>query len=645
MLGRAKAMRQAMIDDPTQPFVLLDDARAGGSARLFTGVRATIVAATAAEVRPAFDRLRAAGGHRAGFVAFDAGFALEPALVSRAPSGGDGLPLVWFGVFDRAQAVAAADLPQVGPAQVGAVVPDIDEATFTGRVAAILALIQAGDLYQANLTFAATVAIAGHPLALYRRLRTAAQAPHSALVHTGTAWLLSFSPELFFTLERGIVTTRPMKGTAPRGSTADDDDDAAAALAADPKNRAENLMIVDLLRNDLSRVGTAVAVPALFAVERYPTLLQMTSTVTANTAADAVEVLTTLFPCGSVTGAPKIAAMAAIARIEGAARGVYTGSIGAISTDGSATFNVAIRTLVMTRAGEARIGLGAGIVADSIAADEWRECLAKGTFLARGPVPAIIATMRVAEGVAEHLDRHLERVGATALFLGIRTDGSMLLDAVAAAAASTFDARLRLVIAPSGRHAIELSPLPPVPAAPVAVALAPLPVAASDWQLRHKTTDRRFYDAARRTSGAFEVVFVTPDGRLTEGSFTNVFVAGDGVLRTPPLAAGLLPGILRAHLLATGAAVEADLTAADLAGGFFVGNALRGLIAARLVGEAGRPSAPRPGDQAQTTGHQRGGGRIGERGGERREGRGVDDRRGGGSGEGESDGDDGEAHE
>jgi para-aminobenzoate synthetase/4-amino-4-deoxychorismate lyase len=532
---------------------------------------------------PGVRRPRPHPRHRAGFVAFEAGYALEPALATHTPPGDEGLPLIWFGVFDRADPVEVATLLSDERADIGPIVPDIDEATFAARVAAILEHIAAGNLYQANLTFTASVAVGGHPLALYRRLRATARAPHSALVHTGAAYLLSFSPELFFTLIGGSVTTRPMKGTAPRGTTVAADDAAAAALAADPKNRAENLMIVDLLRNDMARIAVtgSVAVPALFAVERYPTLLQMTSTITARTELSAADVLATLFPCGSVTGAPKIAAMVAIAATEGTARGVYTGTIGAIDASGDADFNVAIRTLVLVARNVARIGLGAGIVADSIAADEWHECLAKGAFLSRGAAPAIIETMRVADGAAVWIDRHLARAAATAAFLDISFDATTIASAVHRAAATTANARLRLVIGPSGHFAIELGPLPTPPTGPVMVALAALPVPLGDWRLRHKTTDRAFYDDARRASGVFETVFVAADGQVTEGSFTNIFVPRDGVLLTP--ATGLLHGILRAVLIATGDAVEARLTAADLAEGFFIGNALRGLMAARLT--------------------------------------------------------------
>jgi len=586
--------------DPALPFVLLDDARAGGSARLFTGLASEIVATTAADVAPAFDLLRGDGTY-AGFIGFEAGYALEPRLAALARPGGDGLPLLWFGCFTRSEAVDAAalldDAATGGAVRIGPVVPTIDAATYGARVADILALIAAGEIYQANLTFAADVAVGGHPIALYRRLRAAAAAPYCALIHTGRAWIVSLSPELFFSLADGQLTARPMKGTAARGPTRADDDAAAAALAADPKNRAENLMIVDLLRNDLARVAVpgSVAVPALFAVERYPTLLQMTSTITATTTATPVDVLTAIFPCGSITGAPKIRAMQAIAAVEAAPRGLYTGAIGTLS-GGQAAFNVAIRTLVMAEPGRARIGLGAGIVADSDPAEEWRECLSKAAFLTRGPPPDLIETLRSDHGRIALLERHLARLAATAAFLDYSLDLSAIRRAVLAATAEAdvtaaaeagadadagAGARLRLLVSPRGAVAVERSPLPVVPVDPVIV-LAALPVAPGDWRLRHKTTDRRFYDTARSASGAFEVVFVAPDGGLTEGSFTNIFVPRDGVLVTPPLAAGLLPGILRAELLATGRAVEGRLIAADLGDGCLVGNAVRGLIGVRV---------------------------------------------------------------
>ena len=374
-----------------------------------------------------------------------------------------------------------------------------------------------------------------------------------------------------------------MKGTAPAASDPE-------KLRGDPKQRAENLMIVDLLRNDLSRVSRpgTVKVPVLFEVERYPTVLQMTSTVTAELepGLGGVDLLGTMFPCGSVTGAPKIRAMEIIAALEREQRGPYTGSIGRIAPDGDAAFNVAIRTLVLSEgANVARIGLGSGIVADSVPADEWRECLAKGEFVATGRRFDLIETMRFdpLEGIAE-LDRHLARMKRSADALGFAFDRH---DARNELQAATFFLReprtLRLLLSPSGALAIETRPLPPAPADQVAVTVAPLPVDAEDFRLRHKTSDRRFYDGARAAAGSFEVVFVDREGFLTEGSFTSLFVEKGGRLLTPPLARGLLPGVLREALIASGRAGESDLRAEDLEGGFWVGNAVRGLMAARLA--------------------------------------------------------------
>lgn len=574
-----------MAFDPTLPFVLLDDARAG-RATLFYGLAATVRADALDEVVPALAALRALGGERAGFLAYEAGHALDPSLPApRAlPS-----PLLWFGQFDRTETLDAAAIDALldaGPASIGPLAPAIDRAAYDAMLARIGGYIAAGDIYQANATFAAQVATRGHPLALFGRLRAAQRAPYGALVHTGSDWLLSLSPELFFDLSGRTLTTRPMKGTAPRGPTAALDDAAAAALAADPKNRAENLMIVDLLRNDLSRVAVpgSVRVPALFEVERYPTVLQMTSTVTAAARADvdAVDVLTALFPCGSITGAPKLRAMAIIAEVEAEARGAYTGSIGALRANGNAHFNVAIRTLTM-QGRSARLGLGGGIVADSVADAEWAEAIGKAAFLARAPRAVdLIETMRCEGGLVARRDLHLARLAASAAFLGVRYDAVRVDAALDDALYAIQQSRVRLLIAAFGAVVVQVSPLPAPPTDPVCVALAPLPVGPDDWRLRHKTSDRDFYDAARHASGAFEVVFVRPDGHLTEGSFTSLFVRRGGVLLTPPLADGLLPGILRAALVASGEAVEASLTAEDLAHGFLIGNSLRGLMAARL---------------------------------------------------------------
>ena len=561
--------------------MLLDDARPGGRALLYSGPAETVETRDHGEIGACLDRLR--GRQAAGFLAYEAGLALEEKLAPlRVPPAAEAPPLLWFGLFGSCEEVAAAALlPDGAGAWAGAPRPLISEAEYDSALAAVMTHIEAGDIYQANFTFAAEVATLGHPLALYAALRARAGAGHGALVFTGAHWILSLSPEMFFTLEAGRVTTRPMKGTAPRDADPD-------AFRADPKQRAENLMIVDLLRNDLSRVARpgSVAVPELFAVETYPTLLQLTSTVVAelDDGRDAIDLIRAIYPCGSITGAPKIRAMEIIAALEASPRSVYCGAIGRRAPDGGAAFNVAIRTLVM-KAGEriARMGLGSGIVADSEAGDEWRECLAKGAFVATGRSFDLIETMRFdpVEGVAD-LDRHLHRMKASADALDFRFDRHEARNDLQAATFRAGPSLIRLVLARSGALAIELRPLEPAPAEPVAVAVGPLPVSPDDFRLRHKTSDRAFYDEARAASGAFEILFARADGFLTEGSFTTLFVERGGALLTPPLARGLLPGVLRARLIAEGRAWEADLTEADLAGGFFIGNAVRGLVRARL---------------------------------------------------------------
>lgn len=574
------------------PFVLLDDARDGGAgARLYTRAARIVTAETPTEVAPALDALRAGtrdGLHAAGWLGYEAGAALVPGAASREGAA----PLLWFGLFERVETVAADAVPALLPdpagAYAGAPRPLIGREAYDAAVARVLALIEAGDIYQANLTFRAAVPAAGHPHALYARLRAAAGAGHGALVDTGDRQLLSLSPELFVDLSGATLTCRPMKGTAARDPDPTTDRDRAAALAADAKQRAENLMIVDLMRNDLSRVAApgSVAVPALFTVETYPTVHQMTSTVTATLAPgrDAVDVLAAMFPCGSITGAPKRRAMEVIATVEDTPRGAYTGAIGRIDPGGDAAFNVAIRTLEVTGSATT-MGLGSGIVADSRADAEWAECLAKAAFVTAGArAPDLIETMRFdpQDGLLL-LDRHLARMRASAAALGFRFDRHAARNELQAATFRLREAaRVRLLLSCTGTLAVEVAPAPAA-IDRLAVAVVPLPVAPHDYRLHHKTSHRGFYDAARVAAGTAEVVFVRPDGWLTEGSYASLFVPRGDTLVTPPLARGLLPGVLRADLLATGRAVEGDLTPADLAHGFLMGNALRGLVPAAVA--------------------------------------------------------------
>ena len=360
-------------------------------ARLFTRPREVLVARTPVEVGPlldALDGVRRAGHWAAGFLAYEAGYALDPQLFPRAPSA-DGL-LGWFGVYDAPRRLSVeevdAALP-VEPVHVENATLGLDEAAYTACIARIRHHIREGDVYQANLTFPLRFRLSGEPRALYAALRRRQPVSYGAYLALDDAHILSRSPELFVRLDGDRLTARPMKGTAPRGTTTADDDELARALAADPKNRAENLMIVDLLRNDLARVARpgSVAVPALFETERYATLTQMTSTVTARLRAGlgVGDGLRALFPCGSVTGAPKLRAMQLIRELEKPPRGVYCGAIGYVGPDGAA-FSVPIRTAVLRRDGEGwagTLGIGSGVVWDSEADAEYAECRLKARFL------------------------------------------------------------------------------------------------------------------------------------------------------------------------------------------------------------------------------------------------------------------------
>jgi para-aminobenzoate synthetase/4-amino-4-deoxychorismate lyase len=587
-------MRSAMAL-PVPPFVLLDDARPGGApARLYADPVEIVRADRPEQVRPALEALRAArarGLEAAGYIRYEAAAGLEPKLAHLAGQGS----LLWFGLFNGYREVdPAAILPDPAGAWTGAPQPRITRRDYAESFVRVAELIAAGDIYQANLTFRAEVPTAGSPASVYALVRGRAAAGYGALVATGEEWLLSFSPELFFALEGGRLTAKPMKGTAVRDMDPARDAANAAELRADPKQRAENLMIVDLMRNDLSRVSRAgsVAVPQLFHVEHYPTVHQMVSTITADldTDHDAIDALAALFPCGSITGAPKLRAMEVIAETEDAPRGIYTGAIGRLDANGDAMFNVAIRTLTVA-GGDARavLGLGSGVVADSDPEQEWQECLAKGAFVTAGERPFdLIETMRFdpMEGIPL-LERHLGRMKSSAATLGFAFDRHSVRNELQAA---TFRLRaaskVRLLLGRSGAIAIGISPLPDISDRPMGVAIRPLEVAPDDFRLRHKTSRRGFYDRARAAAGVPEVVFTDAQGFLTEGSFTSIFVGStDGVLLTPPLARGLLPGVLRAELIESGRAVERDLRPEDLAGGFQLGNALRGLVSAVTVAE------------------------------------------------------------
>ncbi|WP_354288741.1 aminodeoxychorismate synthase component I [Sphingomonas sp. UYEF23] len=572
---------------------MLDDARVvnAGLTRLYRNPVEIIKTEERNQIPDCLAELRGAAGrglHAAGWISYDAGPPGE-SCVSSAYG-----PLLWFGLFSEYQIVKNVPtlLPDPAGAWAGPPVPQIDVAGYEEAFTRVKKYIVAGDIYQANLTFQTSCAVLGDPLALYARIRGHAAAGWGGIVFDGRHTFLSFSPELFFRLNRDQLEARPMKGTAKRFADRRADAATATALPLDEKQRAENLMIVDLLRNDLSRVAIpgSVKVPALFTVETYPTVHQLTSTIVATLAdgADAISVLEACFPCGSITGAPKLRAIEIAAEVEAGPRGIYTGTIGHIDQGGDAAFNVAIRTMVLkdlpSATTEATLGIGSAIVADSTCEAEWQECLLKGAFISSAMVPFdLVETMRfeVDKGILD-LDRHFVRLrGAAAAFAFYFEPQLLIKQLQAATSLLLVDSRVRLQLSRSGNAVIDVQALPHTPIYPIIVPIVPLPVSENDFRLQYKTSDRSFYDSAR--ANYFEVLFVRNDGLLTEGSFTNLFVPReDGILLTPSLRYGLQSGVLRQRLIEQGAAVEADLMETDLKSGFKIGNAVRGLLNARL---------------------------------------------------------------
>jgi len=581
--------------------LLHDTLNPGATSLLFTAPGAMLVAHDADGVRAALARLEQAqrqGLWAAGYLAYEAGLVFEERLAALLPAH-SATPLLWFGLYDAPQrldaaAVAAylADLVGTRSGRARDIVPSLSLAQYARAFERVKALIAAGDTYQVNLTFPAEFRLEGDPVALYLALVRQQQAAYGALLNTGEHWILSRSPELFVARRGDQLTARPMKGTRKRGRSLAEDQAGRAALAADPKNRAENLMITDLLRNDLGRIAEigSVRVTDLFTVETYRTLHTLTSgiTATARPGIGTTALLENLFPCGSITGAPKLRAMEIIRDVEAGPRGVYTGSIGYVAPSGDLEFNVAIRTAIIDAQGRGRIGIGGGVVADSTAEDEYREALLKMAFFTNPPDPVtLIETLLwTPESGYALRQRHLDRLAASAAFFDLPCDLAAI-DALLDAQVFTQPMRVRLTLDASG-PALTAVPLPPNP--PVfRFMIADDRLDSQSLWLVHKTTNRDFYDAPRQRAqtehGVDEVVFRNERGELTEGSITSLFVERNGMLLTPPLMSGLLPGTLRAELLAKGKAQEAVLTLADLesAEAVWLGNSVRGLMHAQWV--------------------------------------------------------------
>jgi len=618
--------------------------------RLFTAPLRVCIANHAAELPNLFAEIEsavAAGLFAAGYFTYECGNFFEPtvALLSSPPGQPLAQPLAWFGIYDspflfdhRTGSFLDGDPPALASFrssvndQEPATAPlpeaavSLTEREYTQRIEAIHEWIRAGDIYQLNFTVPLRVRAPGSSAALYQRLRSRQPVPYGVFLHSQpNRRILSFSPELFFHLEsRGDprrITTRPMKGTAPRGRTTREDRERAEWLRNDPKNRSENVMIVDLLRNDLGRISNFGSVRAqnLFAVERYPTLWQMTSTVTGDLRPEVgfQQIFRALFPCGSITGAPKVRAMQLLAQIERQPRGVYTGAIGFFSREQS-VFNVAIRTLQMD-GDRGTMGIGSGIVIDSVPADEYRECLLKAEFLTRPAEPFSLLESLLWQGEYPLLELHLDRLEDSARYFAFPCDRAEVKAALLAHAAAfaqnsgaqklgapsfpQFSAervgkppasppqstgifrKVRLLLDHQGNLHIEDEPLPEsaggVHAKPARVRIASQRTDLQDPMLFHKTTHRPVYAEALKAAtqaGFDDVLFLNLRGEVTEGAISNIFIQKDGRWFTPPIECGLLAGVQRRHILETQPNIEErvlhpeDLRQADA---IYLSNAVR----------------------------------------------------------------------
>ena len=479
----------------------------------------------------------------------------------------------------------------------------ISPSEYADKIAAIHEYIRSGDTYQVNFTGKFQFDFTGSSPALFTALTDSQPVPYSAFLHAESWDILSFSPELFFRKTGSHILTRPMKGTAPRGADWTEDQSIAEWLRNNPKNRSENVMIVDLLRNDLGRICEfgSIHVDRLFSVEKYETPFQMTSEISGQLRPGIgySDIFQSLFPCGSITGAPKLRTMDIIRELEPEPRGAYTGAIGFFSPNAEAVFSIPIRTLVL-QSDRGTMGVGSGIVIDSQPEEEYRECLLKARFLTEHAAPEhspehSTEPFQLLESILWHdgycrLSMHLERMEQSAKYFDFHFDRNAILTALETAAKHFFQGnriKVRMTLDRSG--AIQIADSPAADNTPGNVAISSIRVSSSDRFLRHKTTRRSLYDRQHRWAleqGFIDVLFLNERDEVTEGAISNIFIEKDGWWLTPPICSGVLPGAYRRYLLDTNPRVkESVLRLSDLASAdaIYLCNAVRGLIQVRVV--------------------------------------------------------------
>jgi para-aminobenzoate synthetase/4-amino-4-deoxychorismate lyase len=606
---------QAILSDLPDS-ILLETSRPDQENRrsfLFVNPVAALAVESLDEVPVLFHRIEECleqGLYVAGFMSYECGYHFEPRAAVHVPERSK-LPLAWFGAyrqpftFDHITGTFSPELPADWRESASAAAPaesfrvsgrqlEIGRDEYCAKIEAIRDFIAAGDTYQVNFTTKALFDYSGPPAALYSSLRNQQRVGFAAYIHRRDYDILSFSPELFFRVEKGRITTRPMKGTAPRGRTLAEDARIRNWLRADPKNRSENVMIVDLLRNDIGKVAEigSVRVDERFSVEKYETLFQMTSTVSGTLRAGTrfYDIFRAIFPSGSVTGAPKCRTMQIIQEIEEGPRGVYTGAIGYIAPSHDAVFSVPIRTMVL-EAGTGEMGVGGGIVYDSTPLQEYDECLLKMQFFTRSQSTfRLIESLRW-DGQYRFLRQHLERLKSSAEYFDFPFSEPELaerLDENQSGLQAGEAYKVRLLLDSEGAIVIDNVRLAAEPLA-CTVTVSSVRSSSQDRFLYHKTTFRDVYEqqhAEARRRGHVDVLFVNEKGELTEAANNNIFVEIGGKWFTPPVECGLLPGIYRQHVLETEPrASERILTVVDLkaADAIYICNSVRGLRRVTLV--------------------------------------------------------------
>ncbi len=560
-------------------------------------VEATEIAQVADCLADVERAVRQDGCYAAGYLTYEAAAAFGLPAHDRLP---DGLPLACFGLFNP-RSVEYGRLTVAGRYRTGPWEPSLDRHAYADAIGRIKALIEAGETYQINFTFRLDADFTGDPLALLRDLDAAQDGSWGACVDGDRFTICSASPELLYRRHGDLLECRPMKGTASRGLWPADDRARGEGLRASPKNRAENVMVVDMVRNDLGRIARtgSVETPSLFDVERYPLQWQMTSSVRARSDAGFSAVLGALFPSGSVTGAPKHRSMSIIRDLEPSPRGIYTGAIGYLSPHGRQHFSVAIRTVTIDKARErAEFGVGSGIVWDSAERDEYDECRLKASILLERPrfsyATGARPDFRLLETIGwtpldgfALLPRHLARLRESAECFRFAYDLDQIRAMLDTAVGDLIGpSKIRVLVSQDGTIVCEGIDRSPPPEGPLQVSLAADPIDPTDVFLFHKTTRRGVYERARASRPDRDTVLLwNPDGDVTEATEANLVVRLDAGLLTPPVASGLLPGVLRAELLESGTIAEQQLTIADVRGAseLWLINSVRGWMPATLL--------------------------------------------------------------